>query len=41
MLRLDRITFNPHVMGGRTCVHGMRVTVAGIKSEILHLIDKL
>lgn len=25
---LDRITFNPAVMGGRACVRGMRVTVA-------------
>jgi uncharacterized protein (DUF433 family) len=25
---LDRITFNPAVMGGRACIRGMRVTVA-------------
>ena len=25
---LDRITFNPGVMGGRACIRGMRVTVA-------------
>jgi uncharacterized protein (DUF433 family) len=24
---LDRITFNPNVMGGRPCIRGMRVTV--------------
>jgi uncharacterized protein (DUF433 family) len=24
---LDRITFNPQVMGGRPCVRGLRVTV--------------
>jgi len=25
---LDRITFDPAVMGGRACVRGMRITVA-------------
>ena len=34
MLGLDRITFDPKVMGGRACVRGMRVTV----SLILNLI---
>jgi len=24
----DRITFDPHVMGGRACIRGMRITVA-------------
>lgn len=24
---LDRITFNPEVMGGKPCIRGMRVTV--------------
>jgi uncharacterized protein (DUF433 family) len=24
---LDRITFDPHVMGGKPCIRGMRVTV--------------
>ena len=28
MLRLDRITFDPHVMGGRACLRGMRITVS-------------
>lgn len=28
MLRFDRITFDPHVMGGRACLRGMRVTVS-------------
>ncbi len=28
MLGFDRITFDPHVMGGRACVRGMRVTVS-------------
>jgi uncharacterized protein (DUF433 family) len=25
---LDRITFNPKIMGGRACIRGMRLTVA-------------
>ena len=28
MLGLDRITFDPDVMGGRACIRGMRVTVS-------------
>ncbi len=28
MLGLDRITFDPNIMGGRACIRGMRVTVA-------------
>jgi uncharacterized protein (DUF433 family) len=24
----DRITFDPHIMGGRACIRGMRITVA-------------
>lgn len=27
---LDRITFDPHVMGGKPCIRGMRVTVGMI-----------
>jgi len=27
MQRLERITLNPEVMGGKPCVRGMRVTV--------------
>lgn len=26
-MALDRITFDPNVMGGKACVRGMRVTV--------------
>jgi uncharacterized protein (DUF433 family) len=26
-LQFDRITFDPHVMGGKPCLRGMRVTV--------------
>ncbi len=28
MVGLDRITFDPHVMGGRACIRGMRVPVS-------------
>lgn len=28
MSGLNRITFDPHVMGGRACIRGMRITVA-------------
>ena len=28
MLGLDRITFDPNVMGGRACIRGMRLTVS-------------
>ena len=44
--RIDRITFNPEVMGGKPCIRGLRVTVGTIvgfvaagysKEEILRL----
>jgi len=28
MLSFSRITFDPHIMGGRACIRGMRITVA-------------
>jgi uncharacterized protein (DUF433 family) len=28
MLDLERITFDPQVMGGRACIRGMRITVS-------------
>ena len=28
MQGLDRITFDPKMMGGRACIRGMRITVA-------------
>ena len=34
MLGLDRITFDPEIMGGRACIRGMRITV----SLILNLV---
>ncbi len=30
MMRFNRITFNPNVMGGKPCIRGMRVTVGTI-----------
>ncbi len=36
MARFDRITFDPHVMGGRACIRGMRIPVAVIVSQIAH-----
>lgn len=30
MLNLERITFNPEVMGGKPCVRGLRVTAGMI-----------
>ena len=32
--RLDRITFDPHIMHGQACIRGMRITV----SLILNLV---
>jgi uncharacterized protein (DUF433 family) len=31
---LDRITFNPQIMGGRACIRGMRITVSLVLSLI-------
>ncbi len=28
MTRLERITFDENIMGGRACIRGMRITVA-------------
>ncbi len=30
MMQLNRITFDPQVMGGKPCIRGMRVTVGTI-----------
>ncbi len=30
MKNIDRITFNPEVMGGKPCIRGLRVTVGTI-----------
>jgi uncharacterized protein (DUF433 family) len=32
--RLDRVTHDPRVMGGRPCVRDMRITVAMIVTQI-------
>ena len=29
-MKLQRITFNPAVMGGKPCIRGMRITVGTI-----------
>jgi uncharacterized protein (DUF433 family) len=33
---LDRITFDPKVMGGRACIRGMRIPVSVIVAQIAH-----
>ncbi len=33
-MSLDRITFDPNIMGGRACIRGMRITV----SQIVNLV---
>ena len=32
----DRITFDPHIMGGRACIRGMRISVSVIVGQIAH-----
>jgi uncharacterized protein (DUF433 family) len=34
MIGLDRVTFDPDIMGGRACIRGMRITVALILNLI-------
>jgi uncharacterized protein (DUF433 family) len=43
MDKLDRITQNPAVMGGKPCIRGMRVTVGMIVGQISagHTIDEI
>jgi len=36
MATLDRITFDPQIMGGRACIRGMRVPVSVIVGQIAH-----
>lgn len=33
---LDRITFDPQIMGGRACIRGMRIPVSMIVSQVAH-----
>jgi len=28
MISFDRITFDPHVMGGKACIRGLRITAS-------------
>ncbi len=39
MLGLDRIVFDPNVMGGRACIRGMRVTVSLILNLVANGMD--
>ena len=32
--QLERITFNPQVMGGKACIRGMRVTVGAVVAMV-------
>ena len=36
MPAFDRITFDPHIMGGRACIRDMRIPVSVIVSQIAH-----
>ncbi len=33
-MTLDRLTFNPNIMGGRACIRGMRIAV----SQVVNLV---
>ena len=35
-MTFDRITFDRHVMGGRACIRGLRITVSSIVSQVAH-----
>ena len=39
MLGFDRITFNPHVMGGRACIRDTRVTVSLIVNLVANAME--
>ena len=36
LMKFDRITFDPKVMGGRACIRGMRIPVSIIVRQIAH-----
>lgn len=36
MEMLDRITFDPQIMGGRACIRGMRIPVSVIVGQLAH-----
>lgn len=33
---LERITFDPKILGGRACIRGMRISVANIVGQVAH-----
>ena len=33
---LDRVTFDPSILGGRACIRGMRIPVSVIVGQIAH-----
>ena len=33
---LERVTFDPQIMGGRACIRGMRIPVSVIVGQIAH-----
>ena len=35
-MKLERITFDPKIMGGRACIRGMRIPVSVIVGQIAH-----
>lgn len=36
MATLDRITFDPQIVGGRACIRGMRIPVSVIVGQVAH-----
>ena len=32
----DRITFDPHIMGGRACIRGRRIPVSVVVGQLAH-----
>ena len=41
MFKLDRITFNPNIMGGQACIRGMRVPVSLILNLVANQMNNL
>ena len=33
---IDRITYDPNIMGGRACIRGMRIPVSVVVRQIAH-----
>ena len=40
MQRFDRITFDPHIMGGKACIRGMRITVSLVLNLVANGMSK-